>query len=708
MLKCIFRYLFCLTVVCCGNRAASADPEDPLTTVADVQKALHDTINEDRTFAVTAKVIFTSRKWGGTVYASDSTGTGIFETPDPHLQLDFPVGAILRMKGRLHHRPLGIEATEPLAPKYHEFEILSTNTVPPRPITARQFYSSERLDEPFVLRGIVRDAFQDEIDPNFTFITLDCDGTAVHSAYYTADDPECSVERLMGEPVSVIGIRTFNFPLQLSVRTHFSQIKPASSVIPDPFAAADLPDQITLPISKELIRGRRKTSGFVLARWGNGSCLLQTDTGQRLLADLADTALPEYGSHIVVTGLPDTNLRVTRLRHALWRSAPTNLDFSAEAVFPTTIRNIISDEQGRRKFNARLIGRSVSLCGRLILPTATDKPSVFHLEQDGEIARVDFSSTPGILDGIQNGSIVDATGACIMETGERPSRPLITGFFLATRTMDDIRLVSRPPWWTFERLAVLFGIFLLVLVGVLIWSLMLRRLSELRGAELAKEKLAVAESELKVYERTRLAIELHDMLSQMLSGISMQIGTVRKFFDTNREKAQHHLDIAAKTLFACRENLRDCLWDLRSRALEEPDLGTAIRETLEPHVESTSLVIRFRIPRERLTDNTAHAILSIIRELVVNAIRHGKATTVRIAGCIENGRVLFSVADNGSGFDPDRAPGMAQGHFGLQGIRERIEGFEGDLTVSSAVGQGTKVTIALKLPQDESRSSDHG
>ena len=708
MLKYIFRYLSCLAVACYGGHAIFAASDEPLTTVADVRNALHDAGNEDRPFTVTAKVIFTSREWGGTVYASDSTESGIFETPDSNLRLDFPVGAVLRMKGRLHHRPSGIEANEPLVPKYHEFEILSTNTVPPQPITARQLYTSERLDEPFVLEGIVRDAFRDEIDPNFTFIALDCDGTTVHAAYYTADDPECSIERLMGEPVSVIGIRTFNFPMQLSVRTHFSQIKPTSSDIPDPFAAADLPYQITLPLSKELSRGRRKTSGFVLARWGSGSCLLQTETGQRLLADLTDSVLPEYGSHIVVTGLPDTNLHVTRLRHALWRLAPTNRSFSAETALPTTIRNIISDEQGRRKFKARLIGRTVSLCGRLILPTATDKPSVFHLEQDGEIARVDFSSTPGILDGIPNGSIVDVTGVCIMETGERPSRPHITGFFLVTRTTDDIRLVSRPPWWTFERLAVLFGIFLLVLGGVLVWSLMLRRLSERRGAELAKEKLAVAESELKVYERTRLAIELHDMLSQTLSGISMQIGTVRKFFDVNREKALHHLDIAAKTLFACRENLRDCLWDLRSRALEEPDLGTAIRETLEPHVENTALVIRFQIPRERLTDNTAHAILSIIRELVVNAIRHGKASTVRIAGCIEESRVLFSVADNGSGFDPDCAPGVAQGHFGLQGIRERVEGFEGDLNVSSATGQGTKVTIALKLPQDESRSSDHG
>jgi signal transduction histidine kinase len=102
------------------------------------------------------------------------------------------------------------------------------------------------------------------------------------------------------------------------------------------------------------------------------------------------------------------------------------------------------------------------------------------------------------------------------------------------------------------------------------------------------------------------------------------------------------------------------------------------------------------VSRERLSDNTAHGILRIIRELASNAVRHGGATEIRIAGSIEKDRLLFSVSDNGCGFDPENHPGVADGHYGLQGIQDRIDGFEGEMAIKSTVGEGTKATISIK------------
>ena len=88
-------------------------------------------------------------------------------------------------------------------------------------------------------------------------------------------------------------------------------------------------------------------------------------------------------------------------------------------------------------------------------------------------------------------------------------------------------------------------------------------------------------------------------------------------------------------------------------------------------------------------------LLRIIRELVVNAIRHGHAQHIRIAGEFRDGLINFSVRDDGSGFDPKSIQGPAMGHFGLQGIKERVNRLHGKMKIESEPGRGTKVTVEL-------------
>ena len=279
--------------------------------------------------------------------------------------------------------------------------------------------------------------------------------------------------------------------------------------------------------------------------------------------------------------------------------------------------------------------------------------------------------------------------------------PRIKGFMVVVRTPDDIRILSRPPWWTPGRLMAVIGTLLAALLGIFVWNRMLNRRAEKRGRELADERLAHVTSDLKVYERTRLAVELHDSLSQNLTGVSLAIRAANRLADSDPDGMRKSLGLAANTLDSCRDELRNCLWDLRNQTLEETDMNEAIRQTLAPHIGDAQLSIRFNVSRERLSDNTAHAILRIVRELATNAVRHGHATQIRIAGALEDGRLLFSVSDNGGGFDPQTAPGIRQGHFGLQGIRDRIDGFEGDFVLDSTPGKGTKATIAIRLKSSQ-------
>ena len=116
---------------------------------------------------------------------------------------------------------------------------------------------------------------------------------------------------------------------------------------------------------------------------------------------------------------------------------------------------------------------------------------------------------------------------------------------------------------------------------------------------------------------------------------------------------------------------------------------------MRPVVGGADVRIRFNVPRNRLSDVTAHALLQIIRELVANAVLHGRATKIRIAGEFSDDRLHFSVSDNGCGFDPDSCPGPSSGHFGLDGIRERIDKLGGELRIESSPENGAKATISL-------------
>ncbi len=151
-------------------------------------------------------------------------------------------------------------------------------------------------------------------------------------------------------------------------------------------------------------------------------------------------------------------------------------------------------------------------------------------------------------------------------------------------------------------------------------------------------------------------------------------------------------------LNACRTELRQCLFDLRSDTLEEKDFSEAIRKTLDQIDGDAAIAVDFDVPRDLFPDTTAHAILAIVRELAGNAIRHGKATEVKVGGAIKDGRITFSVRDNGKGFDPANCAGPLEGHFGLAGIRNRIEKLGGTFAIDSAPGAGAKAIVTIPLP----------
>ena len=578
----------------------------------------------------------------------------------------------------------------------------------PQPIkaTVRELLSGRHNYQLTTVTGVVRDIFLDEVDKNYIYLILDCEGETLYAPLKSDQLAKLGGNSAIGAEIAITGrCYTQNAGWRRRIGRIFkSEDKDSLKVIRPPatglFDAPQLEDCHLMRPSEIIALGRRRISGTVVAVW-NGSILLQTAKDIFARVDFAEGTLPKYGEHIEVVGFPESDLYHINFTRAHWRPS-SGLAFTQSESTDVSIKKLLKKDNGRLIIAARFHGRAISIRGTVrSIPEEANPNKTLYVGSDQYIIPVDFSSCPTSCNGLTVGCEIEVSGTCVMDSEnwrQNQVFPQLKSVFLVIRKPDDVRILSHPPWWTPGRLMVVLAVLLAVILAVAIWNRSLHTLAERRGRELTKETVSRVESELKVSERTRLAVELHDTLAQYLTGTIMETRTGCRLSGPLPPAAQDHFALAQKTLESCRQELRNCLWDLRNRALELPTMDAAIRQTLAPHIKNIDLSVRFAVPRETISDNTAHAILRIVRELVTNALRHGHATAIKIAGSVEGGKLLFSVKDNGCGFDPEGAPSIEDGHFGLQGIRERIAPFNGDFKIESASGKGAKATISLTLP----------
>ena len=421
-----------------------------------------------------------------------------------------------------------------------------------------------------------------------------------------------------------------------------------------------------------------------------------------LIAELArGERSPACEDRVQVVGLVETDFYRINLSGARARRLGTS-STPDDPPITVTPEDILQDKNGNPRIWTEYFGRTIRLEGVVrSLPAPGPDGGRFNLECGRFLVPVDVSAHLEAVANVPVGARVAVSGVCLLEAENwRPGAPFprIRGMAVIVRKPPDIAVLALPPWWTPQRLLAALASLLAVIVGFGVWNRLLQRTVERRTRQLLKSEIAKVASDLRVDERTRLAVELHDSVTQMLTGVSMQLDASVRARTDDPASADTHLVAAQRTLKSCLTELRRCLWDLRNEALEEPDFQDAIRKTLVPSLDGATLQIRmddFR--RSRLSDATAHALLRIIRELAGNAVRHGKATKVKVAGAMENGTVRVSVRDNGSGFDPSACPGPDEGHFGLDGIRERIRQLGGTFEISSVPGQGAAAKITLNV-----------
>ena len=675
----------------------------PVRTAAELQSAIDRGI-PDVDFDLTARLLLAPNQ-GSMTFIEDATGGAILNFEDPPANVELQAGDTISASGStIRTFPNRARAIA------RKIAVLAHGDPPPfKAVSAKELWDDKCLLKPVKVCGLVVDAFRDEIDPNWIYFILNCQGETAYATSRVEQELPMPLTDYIGMTLSVEGVcRKLKYSnrrqITRIVTTHgLNHIKVEDPGMPDPFTAPTLEDISSLRPEDIHRIGRRCATGRVIASWGAGDALVLATDGEIIRVEVISEKRPRRGDAIDFSGFPNLHgFRLIFLK-SKWRTS----ERECPAIEPTASvspEDLFTNEKGQYRINANYYGRSVSVEG-----TVKDRPSPvtgghrFAIDSNGFTIPVDVSalSSGELVPDV--GSKVRICGTFLIETDGWKSNPLLphaTEAVLIVQDAADIDLLARPPWWTVLKLIVVIGVLCLVILSILVWNRTLRTLAERRGRELFRQQIDSATSKLRVVERTQLAVELHDSLSQVLAGVAMELEAARQFPSGAAHELLHHLESAWNTLKSCRSELRNCLWDLRSEALEEHDMETAVRMVLQPHIDGIRLAVRFAVPRLNLTDNTAHAILRIIRELTQNAIRHGKAHSLRIAGSVENGELRFSVTDDGIGFNPDLAPGVREGHFGLTGIRERVRQLNGILRIESAEGRGTKVTISVKLPKE--------
>ena len=595
--------------------------------------------------------------------------------------------------------------------------VILSHGSPPKPIeiTPADMSRKDLLYKNVVANGILIDIRRDEIDPHYLMFVLDCSGNTLYASTHIAylKEPVESLQRLIGATVAIKGVLSRTQGSRIHGCEYiFTHGENPIHVIKAPpnevFNVPEIGDTNGFSPEQIVALGRRRVAGKVLAVW-KGDTLLMRSKPRTVTKVVFVGKPPAPGSDIEAVGYAGTDLFNVNLSNAIWRPCG-DINLPPEQITDLTIKDLIADVSGEQKIQTEYHGETVRLSGTVQSILSGNRNSQrIVLASGGYTIPVDFGSADNALEAIKTGCRIAVTGTFIAET-ENWSRmspiPKILEVFISVREASDVQIISMPPWWTTGRLAAVIGALALVLVAILVWNASLRTLSERRGRELFRNQIVRAESELRIDERTRLAVELHDHLAQNLTAIAYQLASAKRSQTSAPEASSRHLSTAHRMLGSCRTELRRCLWDLRSDALSEPDIALAIRKSIEPVAGDAVAEVSFPVQRTKLSDSTVHAILGIIRELTANAVNHGKAGHIKVEGEMTGGILRFSVTDDGCGFDPVSAPDAADGHFGLDGIRERLRKHNGSMTVESAPGKGCLITIvfASGKPQNEQSS----
>jgi PAS domain S-box-containing protein len=198
------------------------------------------------------------------------------------------------------------------------------------------------------------------------------------------------------------------------------------------------------------------------------------------------------------------------------------------------------------------------------------------------------------------------------------------------------------------------------------------------------------------HERQTISYEIHDGLAQYLAAARMQLQVFDGLRESKPEEAKKAYDAATQLVSQSHAEARRLVSEVRPPIIDEIGLETAISHLVHEQRRhgGTEIECQSNVQFGRLPSILENAVYRIVQEALTNACKHSKSKKVTVTMTQEGQNVRLDVRDWGTGFNPGS---VEKGHFGLEGIRQRVRLLGGRLTIESTPGSGTLVQAVVPI-----------
>jgi signal transduction histidine kinase len=279
------------------------------------------------------------------------------------------------------------------------------------------------------------------------------------------------------------------------------------------------------------------------------------------------------------------------------------------------------------------------------------------------------------------------------------SLAIVAAFFL--NKLGWSRLMAMTPLeWFFGMFSVAAWLALLLFMGRAIITSS-HRAKLIQDLETAKRELELArhrDAELAVLkERERLARDLHDSLGHSLVTVTVQLEAVQRLLATDPARAAALIADTQKLTRNGMEDLRRSLANLRAPGLGDRPLVQTLRTFCGEIAKRSGLDIECQLAdaADRLPPAVAEMLWRVAQEGLTNVEKHAQAHAVRLSLALQPREILLRVGDDGVGLGPEAEE--TPGHYGLRGMRERVEGLGGTFTLAPAGNKGTLIEVRIPV-----------